>query len=71
MTKRINKIDEFFLGDWYPAFTFALILIGYFTKTEVFTILINALVTSFAIIKTGKIKPLLFTLLTFVYQFHP
>ena len=71
MTKRINKIDEFFLGDWYPVFTFALILVGYFTKTEVFTILINALVTSFAIIKTGKIKPLLFTLLTFVYQFHP
>ena len=66
-----RRIDNFFLGYGYPVFTFVLILFGYLTGLEVYTILINCIVTAFAILKTDNVKPLLFFMLTFMYQLNP
>ena len=66
-----RRVDDFFLGYGYPIFSFALILFGYLTGLEVFTILINCIVTAFAILKTDNVKPLLFFVLTFMYQLTP
>lgn len=66
-----RRIDSFFLGYGYPIFTFALILFGYLSGFEVYTILINCIVTAFAILKTDNVKPLLFFMLTFMYQLNP
>lgn len=66
-----RRIDNFFLGYGYPIFTFVLILFGYLTGLEAYTILINCIVTAFAILKTDHVKPLLFFMLTFMYQLNP
>ena len=66
-----RRIENFFLGYGYPIFTFALILFGYLTGLEVYTILINCVVTAFGILKTDHVKPLLFFMLTFMYQLNP
>ena len=66
-----RRIEKFYLGYGYPIFTFALILFGYLTGLEVYTILINCIVTAFGILKTDHVKPLLFFMLTFMYQLNP
>ena len=62
---------SFFLSEWYPLITFALILFGYFTKLELYTIILNALLVCVAILQTRSIKPFLFYVMTFMYQMNP
>ena len=69
MTARYNRINEFFLGKWYPVLTFLLVVLGYVTGLEVYTLLINTVLMAFAIVRTLSIKPMLFYMLTFMYQF--
>lgn len=69
MPARYNRINEFFLGKWYPVLTFLLVVLGYVTGLEVYTLLINTVLMAFAIVRTLSIKPMLFYMLTFMYQF--
>lgn len=64
------KIKNFFLGKWYPALNFALIVLGYISGLEVYTILLSAILMAIAIVKTCSIKPMVFYILTFMYQFN-
>lgn len=62
---------NFFLMEWYPLLTFLIILFGYFTRLEIFTIVLNIILTSIAILTTDSMKPFLFFIMTFVYQMNP
>lgn len=62
---------SFFLTEWYPLLTFFIILFGYFTRLEIFTIVLNITLTSIAILTTDSMKPFLFFIMTFVYQMNP
>ena len=64
-----SKIDQFFLGNWYPVISFLLVIFGYASGLEVYTVLINAVLVAVAIVKTASMKPMLFYMLTFMYQF--
>lgn len=64
-----NKIDKFFLGNRYPIVTFLLVIFGYASGLEVYTVLISAILMAVAIVRTASIKPMLFYMLTFMYQF--
>ena len=69
MSARDKNIRKFFLGEWYPIFSFALVVFGYISGLEVYTVLINSIVMAIAIVSTLSIKPMLFFMLTFMYQF--
>ena len=69
MSARDKSIRKFFLGEWYPIFSFALVVFGYISGLEVYTVLINSIVMAIAIVSTLSIKPMLFFMLTFMYQF--
>lgn len=69
MSARDKNIRKFFLGEWYPVFSFALVVFGYISGLEVYTVLINSIVMAIAIVSTLSIKPMLFFMLTFMYQF--
>ncbi len=64
-----NGLKDFFLGKTYPVFVFLLVVFGYVTGLEVYTVLINSVVMAIAIISTASLKPLIFFMLTFMYQF--
>lgn len=69
MSARDKNIRKFFLGEWYPIFSFALVVFGYISGLEVYTVFINSIVMAIAIVSTLSIKPMLFFMLTFMYQF--
>ncbi len=71
MSTTSKKIDKFLLGEWYPVLHFLLIIFGFFSGFEVYTILASAILVGFAIVKTKTIKPMLFYIMTFMLQFNP
>jgi O-antigen ligase len=71
MFKAKTNKKSFFLSEGYPLLTFALIVFGYFTKLELYTIILNTLLVCVAILQTKSIKPFLFYVLTFMYQMNP
>ncbi len=54
---------------WYPVITFVLVVLGYVTGLEVYTVLVSSVFMAVTIISTLDIKPLVFFMLTFMYQF--
>ncbi len=62
---------SFFLGEGYPLLSFALIIFGYFTGLELYTIVLNILLVCIAILWTGSLKPFLFFVMSFMYQLNP
>lgn len=66
-----NEKKSFFLTEWYPLATFVIILFGYFTQLELYTILLNIVFVCVAILKTDSMKPFLFFIMTFMYQMNP
>lgn len=70
MTTSNEKIKKFFLGEWYPTLSFALVVLGFITGLEAYTVLLNTILMAVAIVSTANIKPMLFYMLTFMLQFN-
>lgn len=63
------EIKESSLVKWYPIITFVLVVLGYVTGLEVYTVLVSSVLMAATVILTVDIKPLIFFMLTFMYQF--
>ena len=60
--------SNIFTGYGYPLVLTALVLTGYFTGLEVYTIMIGIILTSLALWTSNTIKPFLFFIITVAYQ---
>ncbi len=60
--------SNIFTGYGFPLVLSALVLIGYFTDLEVYTIMISIILVSVALWTSNTIKPFLFFIITVAYQ---
>jgi O-antigen ligase len=60
--------SNIFTGYGYPLVLAALVIAGYFTGLEVYTIMIGIILTSIALWTSNTIKPFLFFIITVAYQ---
>ena len=60
--------DNFFTGRLYPVIVAVLVLFGYFTKQEVFTNAILAVLTFWGLLSCKTVRPLMCYLFTVLYQ---
>jgi O-antigen ligase len=63
-----EKIQGFYSGNLYPAIIAALVLFGAVSGFEVITMLIHTVILYGVFLFSDSVKPLLISLLTFVYQ---
>ena len=63
-----ERVSAFYCGNVYPIFIALLVVLGATTGIEVITMLIHAVVLYGAFLFSDSIKPILVSLLTFIYQ---
>jgi O-antigen ligase len=69
MMENTATIKESSLVKCYPLITFILVVLGYVTGLEVYTVFISSAFMAITVISTLDVKPLIFFVLTFMYQF--
>lgn len=69
MMENTVTIKESSLVKCYPLITFILVVFGYITGLEVYTVFISSAFMAITVISTLDVKPLIFFVLTFMYQF--
>ena len=60
--------SRFYLGVWYPTFVGVLVFLGHAFAIELYLCALSVLVTSLGLVLTLRARPLVFFVISFVYQ---
>ena len=66
-----KRAEQFFIGQWYPAFVCILAILGYVTCLELYTNIVIMLSLAAGLLLTSSIRPLITPLLVLMFQIPP